>query len=96
LGKYILNAKEKELIDLWNKIISEAKLCKKYNSLITYGAYQIEKELNTYTEKRIGKSKKRIYDYPVLNGDLITLKTLLKDYYKEYITSKMFEYELVK
>lgn len=96
LEKYTLNVKEKELIDLWNKILNEAKSCENYNKSITYGIYQIEKELNTYTEKRIGKSKKRIYDYPVLNGDLTTLKTLLKDYYKEYITNKMFKYELVK
>ena len=45
LEKYTLNVKEKELIDLWNKILNEAKSCENYNKSITYGIYQIEKEL---------------------------------------------------
>ena len=43
-----------------------------------------------------GKKKKNVYDYPVLNGDLDTLRTKLKAYYKSHITEKMFKYELLK
>lgn len=43
-----------------------------------------------------GKNKKKVYDYPELNGALEMLITNLKAYYKTHITIKMFEYELVK
>ena len=58
--------------------------------------YQITKELNTFTIVGTGKNKKKVYDYPVLNGDLDTLRTKLKMYYKTHITEKMFKYELLK
>ena len=91
-----LNDDERELIDLWNKILTEAKQTKGYDSYWRYGVYQITKELNTFVEVGTGKSKKKVYDYPELNGDLNSLRVKLKDYYKKYITPKMFEYELIK
>ena len=39
---------------------------------------------------------KKMYDYPVLNGNLDTLRIMLKVYYKSHITDKMFEYRLIK
>lgn len=91
-----LNNDEKELLDLWNKILSEAKQTDCYDSKWRYGVYQITKELNTFKEVGTGKSKKKVYDNPELNGDLNSLRVKLKDYYKKYITPKMFEYELIK
>ncbi|MCQ2211377.1 MAG: SAM-dependent methyltransferase [Paludibacteraceae bacterium] len=91
-----LNSDERELINLWDKILTEAKQCANYDSQWRYGVYQISKDLNTYTQKQVGKGKQNVYDYPELNGDLHTLVTKLKAYYKKYITPKMFEYELVK
>ena len=35
-------------------------------------------------------------EFERLNGDLNSLRVKLKDYYKKYITPKMFEYELIK
>ena len=96
LTKYTLDKDEQELIDLWNKILGEAKTTKNYNPAYTYGVYQITKELNTFTETGTGKNKKKAYDYPALNGDLETLRTKLKAYYKSHITDKMFKYELLK
>lgn len=91
-----LNADEEELLALWSKILSESKQTQNYDSHWNYGVYQITKELNTYEEVKVGKSKKNVYDYPELNGDLISLRDKLKAYYKKYITPKMFEYELIK
>ena len=54
------------------------------------------KELNTAQRVGSGKNKKIVYDYPVLNGYLDTLRTMLKAYYKSHITEKMFKYELLK
>ena len=91
-----LNDDEKELIELWNKILSEAMQTNNYDCKWRYGVYQITKELNTFVEVTKGKNKEKIYDYPELNGDLNSLRTKLKAYYKKYITPKMFEYELIK
>ena len=96
LQQYKLDKDEQILIDLWNKILKETKETKEYNPSYSYGVYQITKEINLYDEKINGKNKERIYHYPVLNGDLNTLRVKLKEYYKTHIADKMFEYELVK
>lgn len=91
-----LDADEQALIKLWNNILSEARSTGKCNPNWTYGVYQITKEINTFQTVGTGKSKKNVYDYPQLNGDLDTLRTMLKAYYKSHITKKMFQYELLK
>ena len=96
LARMELDEEEKKLISLWEKILKEARDTGKCNPDWTYGVYQITKEVNTYTEEGTGKIKKRVYDYPQLNGDLDSLRVLLKEYYKSHITEKMFEYELIK
>lgn len=91
-----LDDDEKELMELWFKILREAQQTANYNSDFTYGVYQISKELDTYREEGSGRKKTRVYDYPALHGDLDTLRAKLKEYYKSHITEKMFEYELLK
>lgn len=94
--KIALDKEEQKLLELWNKIIYEAKKTKNYNPDFNYGVYQIKKELNTSKIVGAGKNKKKVYDYPILNGYLDTLRTMLKNYYKSHITEKMFAYELLK
>ena len=102
LRKYALNPKtaldddEKELLELWFRILREAQQTANYNPDFTYGVYQVSKELDTYKEEGSGRKKTRVYDYPALHGDLDTLRVKLKEYYKSHITDKMFEYELLK
>lgn len=91
-----LDDDEKELFELWKKILGEAKQTEKYNPELNYGVYQITKELNTFTEEKKGKGKKKVYDYPQLNGDLNTLRTKLKEYYVSHIKERMFKYQLIK
>jgi hypothetical protein len=93
LEKYKLNADEKELIKIWQSVLSEAKKTKNYDKKLAYGPYQIEMELNTFKKD---DNNKIIYDYPTLNGELENLKKKLKTYYAKYITPKLFEYELLK
>lgn len=99
-SKEIKNAKfnkeEQELIDLWNKILSEAKKTKKYNKNLNYGVYQITKDLNTYKEIKSGSKVERKYDYPDLNGYLNAMVVRLKNFYRTNIKEKMFDYELLK
>lgn len=96
LAKMALDDDEKALVELWNRILDEAKKTSNYDSRLTYGVYQITKELNTSQTVGSGKNNKPVYDYPVLNGYLDTLRTMLKAYYKSHITEKMFKYELLK
>lgn len=96
LAKMTLDTDEKALVSLWNNILDEAKKTENYDGRLTYGVYQITKELNTSKTIGTGKSKKTVYDYPILNGYLDTLRTMLKAYYKSHITEKMFKYELLK
>ena len=92
----VLDEDEKGLIDVWKQIITEARKTAGYNPEFNYGVYQITKELNTSHAVGTGKSKKTVYDYPVLNGHLDTLRVMIKEYYKSHITAKMFKYELLK
>ena len=91
-----LDDDEKELVSLWKKILEEARAAEGYDSELNYGVYQITKELNTFKEEKQGKGKKKVYDYPLLNGDLNTLRTKLKEYYVSHIKDKMFKYQLIK
>ena len=88
-----IGSKEKELLDLWSKILEEAKKTKNYDKTLTYGIYQIQDELNTSHKNEIEET---VYDYPVLNGDLATLRSLIKTYYIEEILPFLFEYEFLK
>lgn len=96
LAKMTLDTDEKALMKLWDDILAEAKRTANYDSRLTYGVYQITKELNTSHKTGTGRSQKTVYDYPTLNGYLETLRTNLKAYYKSHITDKMFQYELLK
>lgn len=91
-----LDDEEKKLLEVWNQILIEARKTAGYNPEYNYGVYQITKELNTSHTIGTGRSKKTVYDYPVLNGHLDTLRVMLKAYYKSHITAKMFKYQLLK
>lgn len=94
IAKFKLDDEEKKLLEVWNRVLEKAAATGKMVEKFTYGPYQIEQEINTFHKDETGK--KNIYDYPELNAELNTLKTLLKTYYKTHIREKMFEYELVK
>lgn len=96
LATMTLDAESKKLMALWENILAEAKKTANYNPNLTYGVYQITKELNTSHEEGTGTSKKTVYDYPNLNSYLVSLRDNLKAYYKSHITDKMFKYELLK
>ena len=96
LAKMALDADEKALMKLWKDILAEAKRTANYDSRLTYGVYQITKELNTSHKEGSGTTKKTVYDYPILNSYLVSLRNNLKAYYKSHITEKMFKYELLK
>ena len=95
-GPTALDEEEEKLLKIWKRILAKAKEVEGYDPSFNYGVYQITKELNTFTYKGSGRKRKKVYDHPELNGDLDTLRTMLKAYYKSHITAKMFQYELLK
>ena len=91
-----LDSEEVILLSLWDTIMQQARNTKNYNPDYTYGLYQISVELNTFSTVGTGKHKIVNYDYTELNGNIETMKSLLKAYYRSHITKKMFDYELLK
>ncbi len=96
LRNFAIDSDEKELLEIWHNVLNEAKKSELYNPKYSYGVYQISKQLNTFQKTGIGRKQKKIYDNPILNGFLETLKVKLKIYYKTHIFNKMFQYELIK
>lgn len=88
------NEEEKKLLNLWEKILANAKQTATYNPTFNYGLYQIKKELNTtHTDPDTGET---IPDYPELNGDIETLASIVKSYYLKEIVPTLLKYEFLK
>lgn len=93
------NNKEKSLLKQWGCVFAHATKTEEYKlkNDLSFGVYQIEEELNTTTEIKDKKGKKKkVYNYPELNGDLNTLRVLLNNYYMDEIAPTLYKYELLK
>jgi hypothetical protein len=94
LSEYLIASdQETKLFHQWEQLFRTAQKTKKYNPESTYGVYQIFDELNT---TYLDESQKKQYNYPDLNGDLITLRTMVKEYYNSEIVPTLFEYKFLK
>lgn len=93
LAEFKPNKKEKEILELWESILAQAKQTEEYNPTLTYGLYQIIEELNICYKN---EENTLIYKYPALNGNLSSMKTLIKGYYMEEIVPFLFDYEFLK
>ena len=93
LKDLVFTEKEKKILLLWNRILVQAKKTENYNPKFTYGLYQIDDELNTSFKN---EKEETIYNYPELNGNIKTIKSLLKEYYLTEITPTLFHYEFLK
>lgn len=85
---------ETKLLNQWKLIFNCAKTTKNYDSNITYGLYQIWAELNTFVKD--DETGKNVYDYPELNGNIKSLKQMVKEYYNSEIVPTLFKYEFLK
>ncbi len=94
IQKLNFNSKEKELMELWKKILKYAKTTDGYDKTLTYGVYQIADELNTYDTDPITKT--RNYHCLELQSYLSSLKPKVRDYYNSEIVPVLFEYEFLK
>jgi dipeptidase len=90
--------------------LEEARKTTNYKRDNTYWLYQIIQELNTYLYNSKSYTKDELknlelttsekkwvsVEYIDLNTKIDYLKKFLKDYYKNQIQNKLFEYELLK
>ena len=60
---------------------------------MTYGVYQIASEINTSYKDETGSI---VWNNVAVNSALVTLKTLVKDYYNSEIKQTLFDYEFLK
>lgn len=89
-----VNDKEKTLIQQWDKVLEYARVSDGYDSSLTYGVYQIMKELDTsHVDETTGAT---VWDNVELHTALAGLKMLVKDYYNSEIVPVLFEYEFLK
>ena len=82
----------------WNTILKIVKTTDEYNESYTYGFHQIIKEINIRVEIRRTKNNKPVmeYKYKELNVLIKEQRQELQKFYDEYLTPKLFEYELLK
>lgn len=88
------NETEELLIAQWNRILDDAKKTEEYDPTINYGLYQIFKELDVDIVNESTNSKSAKYNS--LRGNLRTMKTLIRQYYKTEIVPVLFKYEFLK
>lgn len=97
LGELTLTAAETELVEQWEKVLTLARATGGYNVAYTYGLYQIDTELNTRRTVQVTPKKaETVFDYPVLNGEVKTLKSMVAAYHEEVIAPKLWEHGLLK
>lgn len=94
LSTLSIQGEEKELIEAWECVLTEAKRTAGYDPTLTYGLYQIGEELNTWTKSE--DNGEIIYDYPELNGAIRSLKELNKEFYLKKVVPNLFKYEFLK
>lgn len=91
-----MNKTEKKILEIWDRILEYSKQTEEYNHNLNYGVFQIENELNTKSEVAQGTKVIKIPNYPELNSDLKSLRSIVKEYYREEILPLLFTYEFLK
>lgn len=93
LKNLVANDSEKEIIGLYKSIVNHIKDTKEYDKTLTYGIFQIFKEIDTSYKDETGIT---IYNNIQVHSDLQTMKELCKNYYNKEIAPLLFEYEFLK
>ncbi len=99
LAKFDLSKTETVLCKYFADVKFEACMAEEYDSTKTYGAWQINEELNIKIPS--GRKDKHGKDilvrkYPKLNTEIEKLKAELAKYYETEIIPDLFKYQLIK
>ena len=93
------NERNTQLLEKWQDIFKLVKDTEEYNSKFTYGLHQICSGINIKIETgdcRKDGSPIMAHKYDELNNLIKEFKKQLNKFYNEYITPKLFDYELLK
>ena len=96
LKRLIPNTTENKIFKLYKSLMEHVKDTEEYNEDLTYGIYQIVKEIDTSYKENKSKKAKTIYKNIQVHSDLRAMKELCKDYYNREIVPTLFEYEFLK
>lgn len=96
LETFDLDSRDEALLAQWRKVLDLAKQTVAYDPKKTYGTFQIEEELNTAKSVIVGRKSTKVYDYPVLNGELKTLRTMTAQYHAEAVAPDLWRFGLLK
>ncbi|WP_342372119.1 hypothetical protein PCC79_13375 [Propioniciclava soli] len=91
-----LDPRDEALLAQWHKVLDLAKQTVNYDVRKTYGTFQIEAELNTSESVIVGRKTTKVYDYPVLNGELTTLRAMTTQYHAEAVAPALWKFGLLK
>lgn len=97
LASFTLTKEEQELIDLWSKVLNNARTMPASDSRFSYGLCQIDVQLNTNHKvaKPNSTQEQTVWDNPTLNGDIKSLKTKLSAYHDKTIAPKLWKFGLL-
>lgn len=84
---------ESRILEQWETLLEAAKQTDEYNLELTYGVYQIDKEIDTSYKD---DNANTIWNNIEVHSALQTLKALVKEYYNTEIVPTLFEYEFLK
>lgn len=96
LAAFSLTSQEKDLIEQWRKVRDLAAATKNHVDGRPYGVYQIDQDLNTSKRVQVGRNMTKVFDYPILNGEIKTLKAMTMQYHADAVAPKCWEYGLLK
>ncbi len=96
LATMALTTREESLLSQWNRVLDLARQVANYDPTRTYGTFQIEDELNTFHYELVGRQKIKVYDYPVLNGEVKSLRKQTMEYHAAAVAPALWKYELLK
>lgn len=94
-----LDNDDKKLLELWSAILFKIKTTQEYNSTYKYGLRQIKKEINIkIPSDSIRKTGELIMKpkYDKLDEMINKFDEKLKEYFKQKINLKLFQYQLLK
>ncbi|MEJ8563645.1 hypothetical protein POD19_00160 [Micrococcus sp. GPGPB33] len=91
-----LTAQEQVLMTQWGRVLDLARQTTNYDPQKTYGTFQIEEELNTFYYELVGQKRIKVYDYPVLNGEVKAMRKQTMEYHAAAVAPFLWKYELLK
>lgn len=87
------NELESQILAQWGLLMKYARESSEYDPSLTYGLFQISKEIDTSFKNDLGET---VYNNVEVHSTLGAIKELVKRYYREEIVPTLFAYQFLK